>query len=131
LTGTFSISGAAGVFQDTGVSVTLPSAGTYKLTANARCSLTGNVGTAWFIVIKLYNSTDAADVTNSERMAVRDVTGNNVQLTAPIDIIITVAASKVIKLYAARDGLGSPSWTTSNITSDSSGRVNLSYEKIG
>jgi len=128
----FSITGTAGTYQDTGLSVTLPSAGTYKITANVRAFLRGNAGTAWWIHCELFNSTDSAAVANSERLIV--LTGTNsfiFQTTAPIDAIVTVAASKTIKLYAARNGNGSPSWTTSDITSDTNGRTNLMYEKIG
>jgi hypothetical protein len=128
----FNITGTAGTYQDTGLSVTLPDAGTYKITANVRAHLRGNAGSAWWIHCELFNSTDAAAVANSERLVV--LTGSNAflfQTTCPLDFIVTVAASKVIKLYAARNGNTSPSWTTSNIESDANGRTNLSYEKIG
>lgn len=128
----FSITGTAGTYQDTGLSVTLPSAGTYKISVDARVGLTGNAGTLWWISLKLFNSTDSADVTNSERLAVLTaVTGQHFQMTCPIDIIVTVAASKTIKLYAARNGSGTPSWTVSTVESNSAGRTKISYEKIG
>lgn len=128
----FNITGTAGTYQDTGLSVTLPDAGTYKITANVRGHLRGNAGTTWWIHCELFNSTDAAAVANSERMVVlTNVNTLLFQSTTPLDINITVAASKVIKLYAARNGAGGPSWTTSNIESDANGRTNLSYEKIG
>ena len=127
----FAITGTAGTFQDTGLAVTLPSAGTYKLTANVRGSLQGNAGTVWYLIAKLYNATDAADVANSERLIVlTDQTGQNFQMTCPIDVPVAVAASKTINLYAARHGVGSPSWTLSNIESNAGGRTTLSYQKI-
>ncbi|MFZ5856792.1 MAG: hypothetical protein ACOYZ6_08175 [Chloroflexota bacterium] len=127
----FTISGAAGVYQDTGLSITLPSAGTYLINANVRSDLTGNAGTSWWINAKLYNSTDSADVANSERMVVlTNTTGANQQLTAPITVFVTVAASKTIKLYVCRNGTGTPSWTRSNIYSDSNGRTLLSYHCV-
>jgi len=129
---TFTITGAAGTYQDTGLFVTLPSAGTYRITANVRGRLQGNAGTTWFIQAELYNATDTAAVTDSETLVVlTNTTGALLQMTAPIDIIVTVAASKVINLYAARNGTGTPSWTLSTISSDSGGKTRLMYEKIG
>lgn len=131
----FNITGTAGTFQDTGLSVTLPSAGTYRIHSNARAQLTANGGagtTAWWISIELYNTTDAAVVANSERLAVLTAANaQQFQMTCPLDAVVTVAASKTIKLYACRNGNGTPAWTTSNIESNSAGRTVLSYEKIG
>ena len=128
----FSITGTAGTYQDTGLSLSLPSAGTYRITADVRGRLTGNAGTAWWLTAKLYNSTDAADVTDSERLIVLTATtGMQLQMTCPINQVVTVAAAKTIKLYAARDGTGTPSWTASSIESNTAGRTAMSYEKIG
>ena len=131
----FNITNAAGSFQDTGLSISLPSAGTYEILADVRCVLKANGGagtTAWWISVELYNSTDSAAVTNSERLGV--LTGVNAQLfqtTTPISIPITVAGAKTIKLYACRNGNGTPAWTTSDIESNSAGRTVLSYKKTG
>ena len=128
----FSITGTAGTFQDTGLSLSLPSAGTYRITADVRGRLTGNAGTAWWLTAKLYNSTDAADVADSERLIVLTATtAMQLQMTCPISKVVTVAAAKTIKLYAARDGTGTPSWTASSIESNTAGRTAMSYEKIG
>lgn len=131
----FNITGTAGTFQDTGLSITLPDAGTYEITCDVRAALRANGGagsTAWWISIELYNSTDSAVVTDSERLAV--LTGTNAvlfQMTCPLTKKVTVAASKTIKLYAARNGNGTPAWTTTDIVSNSAGRTMISYKKIG
>lgn len=128
----FSITGGAGTYQATGLSIVLPSAGTYKITGNIRGSLIGNAGTLWWLVCKLRNTTDAADITNSERLIVlTGTTGLRLENTAPVDVTVTVDGADTIEVYAARDGLTSPSWTRSNIESASSGRSTLMYEKIG
>ncbi len=128
---TFSITGTAGTYQDTGLAITLPSAGTYKVTANVRGRMIGNAGTVWWIHIKLRNSTDSTDVTNSERLIVlTGTTGLHLQNTCPIDIIMTVDGAKTIQLHAPRNGSGSPSWTASTIESDANGRTVMMYEKI-
>ena len=125
----FSITGSSGTYQDTGLSITLPAAGTYLITANVRGNLALATGANGFASVKLYNSTDAADVTSSERLIIYTVTtATNFQMTCPITAIVTVNASKVIKLYAKRQSAGT--WTTSNIESDANGRTTLSYEGI-
>jgi hypothetical protein len=129
---TFNITGTAGTFQDTGLSVTLPGAGTYRVTADVNVKLTGNAGTGWWITLEFYNSTDAAAVANSERLGILTATtGVQQQIGLSMHKIITVAASKTIKLYAARNGSGSPSWTASDIASTANGRTEMSYERIG
>lgn len=133
LASNFSITGAAGVHQATGLSVTPPSAGTYRITGNIRGALIGNAGTRWELYARLRNTTDGADIADSETLIVLTATtGVHLQNTAPIDIIITVAGAKTIEVWAARGGAGTPSWTLSQIASDSTiGRSRLMYEKIG
>lgn len=134
LASAFTITEAAGNFENTGLSVTLPSAGKYRITANARAALRPNGGagtTVWWLSVELYNSSDTAVVANSERLAVLTSTNSQLfQTTCPIDKIIEVTASKTIQLWAARNGNGTPAWTTSTIESNSAGRTTLSYEKI-
>lgn len=127
----YTLSGSSGTYSDTGLSVTLPSAGTWRVSASVRGELTGNAGSAWWITAKLYNSTDAADVADSETLVVlTGTTALHLQNTAIIDMQITVSASKVIKLYAFRKGSGSPTFTTSLIGSDANGRTRMNYERI-
>lgn len=131
LSAAYSIAAAAGTYADTGLSVTLPAAGTYLITADVRATMLPNTGTGWYIVAKLYNSTDAADVTNSERMVARENAAVLLDVSSTINVIVTVTASKVIKLYAKRDGSGTPTFTTSDISSDGSGRTAMMFTKIG
>lgn len=134
LGGTVTITGTAGTFQSTLLSVTLPEAGVYELTGNVRGNLRGNGGagtTAWWMTADLFNTTDAAAVANSERLIV--LTGADAvtfQTTVPINITITGSASKIITLRAARNGNGTPAWTSSAIESNTAGRTNLSYRKV-
>lgn len=134
LASVFTITGAAGTFQDTGLTITLPSAGTYMVTANIRGNLRGNGGagtTAWWLEAELYNATDLAIVTNSERLIV--LTGTNAvtfQMTCTITWPITVTAAKTINLYVARNGNGTPAWTTSAIESNASGRTTMTFQLV-
>ena len=81
--------------------------------------------------VRLYNSTDAADVANTETMgAYTETTGKGFVTTPHLTAVVTVTGAKTIKLYAKRDG-GSPTFTTSSLYSDSSsGRTRLGYLKV-
>lgn len=125
----YTLSAANGMYSDTGLSVTLPSAGTYRLTADVRAEVLVSAGAGAFIECEYYNSTDAAAVSNSERiMAQANQVNVLSQGTWPMNKIITVAASKTIKLYCSRNS--GTTYTTSDIPSDANGRTEMSYVKI-
>lgn len=125
------LTGTNGTYQDTLLSVTLPEAGTYRLSALVRGSINGNAGTVWWLTSRLFNSTDAAAVSNSEVLIVLTVvSGQGFQMTAPMEAIVTVSASKVIKLHVSRNASVGGSWTTSNVESNTAGRTSLRYIKI-
>jgi len=125
----FNLTGSAGVYQDTGLSVTLPSAGTYLLMANIRADLKIASGSFGFIEAKLFNSTDGADVPDSETMVNYSEDSSKQYLSAAsIIVVITVTAAKTIKLYAQRNFTGS--LTTATINNDANGRTRLSYLKV-
>lgn len=126
---TFSITGSDGVYQDTGLSITLPEAGTYLIVGTIRGIINATTNGA-NIVAKLYNSTDAADVANTETLVIYANTNgvtwqNSVSMTA----LVTVAAGKTIKLYAFRTGGGT--YSISQIASAAGGRTRLQYLKVG
>lgn len=129
LTSDFTITGATTVYQDTGLSVALPAAGTYLIQADVRFRLLMATGTSAAIDVKLYNSTDAADVGNSVRRCAFTSGTVQIQSTIPLSVIVTVTAAKTIKLYAAAtfDGtLTNPSIAGSSTT----GLTALSYIRI-
>lgn len=112
-------------WQDTGLSVSLPAAGTYLILYNARAAVTASGGTS-YIVVRLYNTTDAAAITDTERLT---AFGNAAQATVSGSAIVTVAAGKTIRLDGRREGTAS-SWTTSEISSGAAGRTTLSYIRL-
>lgn len=124
--GSFTITGASGVFQDTGISLTLPSAGTYAIDGSIRAYIQGDAGC--YVIAKLYNSTDGADVADTEVLCIYEVSTNIGQNSVSMVALVTVAASKVIKLYASRTGTG---FVLSGISNDVAGRTRLRYTKIG
>lgn len=122
------------VFEDIGLSVALPSAGTYLLHAEVYAQLNvtaAGSGQGAYIVAKLYNSTDAADVANSETLILYFEEINTYRAaTSHITSVVTVTAAKTIKLYAYRSASGSASFTSSVIRSTSAGRTRLTYLKV-
>lgn len=129
----FTLNTTAGTYQDTGLSVSLPSAGIYVLLADVRgdLSFSPGVGNAW-ISCKLFDSTAGADVANSERMVIFEaVATTETQVTASLSWVHTVAVPSTIKLYAKRDGPGGVTFLFSNIRSDAEGRTVLNYLKTG
>lgn len=119
---------ATDTYEDIGLSVTLPAAGTYRvwvnLTVGGRIAGSPN----GLITFKLYNSTDAADVSNSERTAPW-ITHNTVGIVDNVafEETITVAASKTIKVYAKKNS--GPIWTDAYISSATDGRSRIGYVK--
>lgn len=114
-------------YGDTGLSITLPSAGTYDVTAIVRGQTAYGSGLEGYLNVKLYNATDAVDVSETEMIVgYEDVAGvvNIEQIT--MFTSITVTASKTIKLYAVRS-MSSP--ILSQIVSDSTGRTKIFYKK--
>lgn len=120
----------AGAFEDTGLSVSLPAAGTYLVSANVRIGLSVSAGAGW-LLSKLHNSTDSTDVANSERlMYYVETAGVAKGLTVNVSTIVTVAGAKTIKLYGARASAGGATYTESKFRSDAGGRTTLSYVRL-
>jgi hypothetical protein len=125
----FNLTEADGVFQDTGLSVTLPSAGTYLVEADVRGDLLITAGGA-YIRAYFYNSTDASIVSDSHTICTYAGTINQYFFaTTKITKLITVSSSKTIKLYASRNGVAT--YSLSNISSDANGYTRMHYVKIG
>jgi hypothetical protein len=126
--GSYSITATSGTFAATGISVTLPEAGTYQIVAQVRGEVQPSAAGAHYIVGKFRNTTDSADVANSECLVVlSSQNGVNVNLSANMAARVTVAASKTVELWVARVGT---SFTNSQILSDTNGRTKLYYFKI-
>lgn len=127
----FTLNGSNGTYQDTGLSVTLPEAGTYIVTADVRVGVDSGTGSEWYTVAKLYNSSDSANVANSETVLVSSFNSLPISYRGPtisITKLITVAASKTIKLYVFRSTNGSFGYSA--IESDVNGRTRMTYRQI-
>lgn len=118
----------SGAYEDIGLSVSLPSAGTYLVTAEVRTFCQTSASPPGYVTCKLYNSTDAADVTNSERFGAVDYTNNGSTDTVSIAEVVTVAASKTIKVYCKTNS--GPTFVNRGAASDANGRSRISYVKL-
>ncbi|KQW11418.1 hypothetical protein [Streptomyces sp. Root369] len=128
---------ASGTFVATGLTLALPTAGTYLLDATVRTVLgTMTTGEGAFIVARLYDVTGAAVIPNSEVLAhqLNVSAGTSPTLltwnrTAPIQVRYTVPGARTIRLEAAR--LTSSGTTDSaSVISDANGRTTLRYERV-
>ena len=113
---------------DSGASITI-TAGTYLLSYSLRASMAITAG-AGLISGRLYNVTDAADVTNSEVMAVSSNIVGTTQGTGTASAVLTVAGTKTIRLEAQRDAGASYTGAATRTKSDAGGRTSISYVRI-
>jgi hypothetical protein len=124
------ITGGLGIYQDTGLSVALGSAGTYLVIGNVRGNLNMASGGDCFITAKLVNTSDGVDVANSETViAYTDQAGRLVIGTAGLICVVIVTAPKNINLYVKRDGT-SPAFTSSSLSTNNNGRTRLIALKV-
>lgn len=124
----FAITGATGVYQATGNTISIPAAGTYLLTARIRGDLQLSVSAAAYLKVKLRNNTAAADVANSETLVTATAAANEAAfLTAGFSQVVTFAGAATVELYAARVGAN---FTTSSISSDAEGRTVLDWVRL-
>lgn len=111
-------------WEDTGVEVTIPVAGTYKITATAtgmaNATDDGSPSSGFGIEIRLYNSTDAAQVSNTVTSLVSVPTLNTNELdgednvdVSTIDLLLLITGAKTIKLQARRSS--DVSWLISDV----------------
>lgn len=126
---TYTISTDNGAYEDTGLSVTLPSAGTYLVWYRVRSNVVAVTTAGAFIRLEMFNATDSVAVANSVSLGAYGSTvgpsyyGNNTVFR-----YITVAASKTIHLYANTVAPGSTS--TRLIYSDTNGYTDMGYIKV-
>lgn len=120
---------ASGSFTSIGLALSLPSAGTYYLSADLRTLINASLGTGGFIECQLYNTTDAAAIANTERIgAYEPVVNQQYYGQISINEIITIAAAKTIDVQCLRSG--ATTYTTSGVYSDANGRSRFSYIKV-
>jgi len=126
LAGSFSLT-ATDVWLDTGLSVTLPAAGTYLLFYSARISNYPTAG-AGVISNRLYDVTAAAAVANTETGLYHSITGAILQLNGSSSFAVyAVAAAHVVRLEVKRNAA---TWGESAVYSNSDGRTKVCYVRV-
>jgi len=127
LSSNYTLSAGDGVYEDLGLSISLPSAGVYRLFFTGRGVMNVASGTSGFIEVKLRDETASADVPNSNLLLfLTSITGQTFQFSGAVSITYTVSQASTIKMYAQRTG----TFTTSIIASNADGQTTLSYQKI-
>lgn len=115
-------------YQDTGLSVSLPSSGTYLLAAQVKATLLAT-DAAPYATCRLYNVTAGAVLANSELfVAFAPAAGTYGINTATAQKTYTLAAASTIRLECARRQ--ATVWSVSEISSDVDGRTAVTYVKL-
>lgn len=129
LASAFAITAANGTYAGTGLTVTLPSSGTYLVFGNIRSTVAVTVGAGANISFKLRDTTAGSDVSTSIRIgAYASTTGAAYITTTPLAELVSVAGSHVIELYAASNT--GTTYTARSIDSDTAGYTKLWFIKV-
>lgn len=127
---TLTLGSATGVYVNTGANITLPSAGTYEVTALVRVDFTvGTAGDLQFSVARFLDASTSTAIANSETMLFLSTDVVRRSVTVPMKAYITVAASKTINLQAMRS-FSAATGPTVQFFSDANGRVSMFYTRI-
>ncbi|PSK57987.1 hypothetical protein B0E38_01832 [Streptomyces sp. 111WW2] len=127
---------ASGVWVNSGLSVSLPTAGLYALDATVRAGLNAGVGTNTWIRAHLFDVTAGADVPDSEVLVHQLITtvgtgpvdgGHD---SAPILVTYAVAGPRTVRLEAARHNSFGAS-TAAALATGPAGRTTLRWRRIG
>ncbi|MGW2074267.1 hypothetical protein ACWCPK_38525 [Streptomyces sp. NPDC001953] len=115
LRGTFTVPDTAtgANFADTGLSITLPGAGTWKVTAEVHGTLSGTGPGGTALTARLFNVTAGTAVADSNRMVIHrtePATGAyTIQATGSVSGLVTTAEATVVRLEALKaTGSGTP-----------------------
>lgn len=123
---------ADNTFEDTGLSIALPAAGTYLVGVNARVQADKDGANDGGVQVRLYDVTAAAVVEDSERMVLllpaTDATAR--QASGGYTFVVTVAGAHTLRLEAARYTTGTPTWDAAKVKSDANGRTTINYYKV-
>ena len=109
-----------------GASVSL-TAGTYLVTSFVNAYMNAAAGSGK-ITTRLYNTTAAAAIANSECLIVGDDNAAQTFGCGSISILITVATTSTIRIEASR--LAGTTYTTTTVLSNTNGRSGITYVRI-
>jgi hypothetical protein len=122
------LSGPQGSYQDIGLSVSLPAAGTYRIDCDLRSTLQVSSGSAFWISACL---NDGVQVAGTERLiTLASQAGIILENTAPLTAFLTVTAPTTVKVLAKYDANAATSWSVAKVASDPNGRSMISAVQI-
>lgn len=128
----YSITGVAPTWSDSGLSISLPAAGTYLLFAQASGGVRLSAGGPEHSAIRLWNVTDAAVVAYTTAIvAMSDTTNVDGAGSASVFTPITVAASKTIRMEATVTNNNSSTWSAATLMNRSLSTSNPGSTVIG
>lgn len=115
-------------FTNTGLTMTLPEAGTYLITYDVRGLIQPETDAGRFVQAQLFNTTLGSAVPNTSRIIVYSSVGaNRVETTGAITTTITVTQPTDIDLQAL---INNTSATLKFVASDTAGLTSASFVKI-
>ncbi|MEW2568314.1 hypothetical protein [Streptomyces sp. NPDC047070] len=126
---------ASGSWNNTGLLLVLPRAGTYQLDATVRAALSGTSPVNVFMNARLFDATAGAAVPDSEvvisQVNVSGVAGivQGSNQSASIQVEYTVTEARSIRVQGRRTNILGAS-TTAQIHFNSDGRTTLRYRRI-
>ncbi len=104
--------------------ITLPGAGTYRVSVDIRYLLNYGGGAGAYIEAKLYNVTAAADVANGAAMVRLISAADSSQGGAPLSKVITVGVATTIAFYAIESAA-----TAALIVADAGGQTRMAWSR--
>lgn len=122
-------------YEATGLKITLPEAGTYRVTLNLWLNFqTNGVASYSWLNGKIRNNTTGLDVTNTEFSSV--VVGSGVTTIVstllPLQIDITTSGAEELEVYLGAIYIGTaPTWTQKEMTSSGDGKSSIAYLRTG
>lgn len=129
LSGDFNVMSGGLGWQDTGLGVTIASAGVYVLSCDVAGFIQTNVGPVNIITVKLYNSTSSGDVPNSIRECIHTYMSGSWQDAASINTIYNISGNGIdVKLYAKLTYTAPPA--AAKLLGNSGGPTILNYHQL-
>ncbi|MFJ1528292.1 hypothetical protein ACIOFV_07665 [Streptomyces mirabilis] len=127
---------ASGTWNDSGLQVTLPVAGTYEVDASVRAALSGTSPVNTFISARLWDVTAGAVVPGSEVILnqisltpVAPAITSGLNVTGPIQVEYDVPGARVVRLQGRRVNATGASIGAS-ILANTDGRTTLRFKRI-
>jgi hypothetical protein len=128
MAGNYAITGTG--WNNTGLTVALPAAGTYKLLLDVAGNLNISAGSDTSLIAQVYDFTKAIYVPNTGiTFAFSGGTGANVVSRGSVSALYVVDSSRILYLHAQRSGTG-PTYTTSNVISSATNITSLTWLKM-